>query len=247
MRAILTYHSLDGSGSVISVDPETYRRQLCALDVRGVAVVSIERLLELPETADAVALTFDDAYANFATEAWPLLRERGHAVTLFVTTDHVGGSNAWERGSRAFPRRPLLDWAALRKLAAEGVTLGAHSASHSHMTLLSDAALDREVREPSERIASETGQVPTAFAYPYGDYDARVLAAVRHGYSLACTTELRTLRAAEDRHALPRLDMWYFRREGRLDGWGTRSFSRYLLLRNRLRSARRLISKGSRL
>ncbi|MGH7555950.1 MAG: polysaccharide deacetylase family protein, partial [Longimicrobiales bacterium] len=211
-------------------------------DRRGIAVVSLERLVELPDTADAVALTFDDAFENFRTEAWPLIRERGHPVTLFVPTDHVGGSNAWEGAGSRLPRLPLLDWPALGSIASEGVTIGAHSASHAHLPEQDSASLAREVDEPADRILSETGQVATAFAYPYGEQNERVRAAVRGRFPLACTTELRALGGVEDRHALPRLDMGYFRGPDSLDAWGARSFRAYVMLRNRLRAVRRLIS-----
>jgi peptidoglycan/xylan/chitin deacetylase (PgdA/CDA1 family) len=125
------------------------------------------------------------------------------------------------------------------------VALGAHGLTHRALTGLKEVELEREVREPAERIEAETGVRPRTFAYPYGAWDARTARAVAATYDLACTTELRVFRAGEARHALPRLDMWYFRRHGRLEAWGKRSFRRYLLLRNRLRSARRLISKGN--
>jgi peptidoglycan/xylan/chitin deacetylase (PgdA/CDA1 family) len=244
LRAILTYHSLDHSGSVISLHPETFERHLAALDARGIAVVSLERLLHMPDTVEAVALTFDDAFENFRTKAWPLIRERGLPVTLFVPTDHVGGSNAWEGAGSQLPRLPLLDWAALGSLASEGVTIGAHSASHARMSAQDSASLAREVDEPADRILAETGQVATVFAYPYGDQNERVRAAVRTRYPLACTTELRALGGAEDRQALPRLDMWYFRKPESLDAWGRSSFRAYLTLRNRLRAVRRWIFGG---
>jgi peptidoglycan/xylan/chitin deacetylase (PgdA/CDA1 family) len=247
MRAILTYHSVDSSGSVVSVEPDALRRHVDSLAAQRVRVVALEELLGLPEEVDAVAVTFDDAFQNFETDAWPILRERGHPVTLFVATDHVGSTNSWEQDDPDMSGRALLDWSALRRLAAEGVRLGAHSASHIDLSGLDDERLTREVQASADRIRQEVNQQPRTFAYPYGSYDERVLEAVRSSYDLACTTELRALAGDEDRHRLPRLDMWYFRRPNGLDGWGSASFRRYIAFRARLRAARRLISRVGRL
>ena len=77
MRAILTWHSLDRSGSPISVPPEEFRRQVEWLAASGVRAVTVGKLLELPDEEDAAALTFDDGFANFGEAAAPVLSEYG--------------------------------------------------------------------------------------------------------------------------------------------------------------------------
>ena len=52
MRAILTWHSIDPSGSVISVAPDTFRAQLEAIRQIGLRVVGIPELLALPDDAE---------------------------------------------------------------------------------------------------------------------------------------------------------------------------------------------------
>ena len=65
MRAILTYHSIDPSGSPISVSPAAFRRHIEWLASGRVRVVRLEELMRLPAGEDAVALTFDDGFAKF--------------------------------------------------------------------------------------------------------------------------------------------------------------------------------------
>ncbi len=43
-QAVLTYHSLDHSGSVISIKPETFREQIRWLLESGIAVVPVPAL-----------------------------------------------------------------------------------------------------------------------------------------------------------------------------------------------------------
>lgn len=244
MRAILTYHSIDASGSAISVDPETFRRHVQWLAGSGVRVVTVEELLRFPPEAEALALTFDDAFANFAQLAWPLLRDHGMPATLFVPTDHIGASNSWSvsRGL-AVPRLPLVDWQTLGHLAEEGVTLGSHSRTHPDLRGLPAAALLEEVEGSARRLEARTGRVPAGFAYPYGYYDATAVEEVRGRYAWACTVELRMLGAQDNPWLTPRLDAYYFRSPGRLEAWGTRRFRQQLWLRASARRVRNTLSE----
>lgn len=246
MKAILTYHSIDGSGSPVSIDPAAFRAHVDWLAGSGLPIVRPARLLELPEDVAAAALTFDDGFANFATHAWPLLREHGWPVTLYVAPAWVGRTNTWSGGGPAgIPELPLLGWEELGRMAEEGLELGAHSDTHPDLRSIPDARIEDEVAGSAEQIAARTGSRPDSFAYPFGVSDQRVVHAVRSSFDTACTTELRELRHGEDRHRLPRLDAYYLRRADGLERWGTRSFRRYIALRNQLRRARSILTKGS--
>ena len=239
MRAILTYHSVDPSASAISLDAETFQRHVRWLVGGMVRVATLPGLLAMPPESDAVALTFDDGFTNFATAAWPPLRDHGVPVTLFVVVDRVGRTNTWPGRQRsAVPTLPLLAWDALTRLTAEGVTLGSHSRTHARLTTLSADALEAEVQGSAERLRAATGERPCAFAYPYGSVNGTVERVVSANYRWACTTVLRPLRASEVPHLLPRLDMYYFRAPGRLESWGTPAFGRYLWLRSQARRLR---------
>jgi peptidoglycan/xylan/chitin deacetylase (PgdA/CDA1 family) len=236
MRAILTYHSIDDSSSVISIDANTFRVHMRWLAESGISVVPLEQLQLMPADSNALALTFDDGFVNFAEIAWPILREHCFPVTLFVVTDCAGAANAWE-GVVAVPRLPLLDWAGLGRLSEEGVTLGSHSRSHPSLRRVRGRRLIEEVECAAARIRSETGHQPAAFAYPFGDYDTESVGVVGAVHSLACTTQFRNFRSTEDALLLPRLDAYYFRRPGRLETWGSGAFRRYIWFR---RGGRRL-------
>ncbi len=243
MRAILTYHSIDDSGSPISVAPEDFRRQVRWLASGRVRVVPLRELAALPGQTDAVALTFDDAFANFGAIAWPMLRDAGLPVTQFVVTGHAGGTNAW--GGVADPRvptLPLLDWAALGRLAQEGLSLGAHTRSHPHLPAVPDAALAEELGDTIEVLRRETGQVVDEFAYPYGAVDRRVATAVARSFRWAVTTELRPLGLMEDPVRLPRLDMFYLQAPGKLEAWGTPRFAGGIWVRAQARRLRQTLA-----
>ena len=247
MRAILTYHSIDDSGSPISVSPERFRAHVRWMASGGVQVLPLADLLDAPDASDAIAITFDDGFENFSVHAAALLRAHALPSTMFVVPEHVGRENDWG-GTHALgiPVLQLMTWETLGGLAADGVALGAHTRRHRDLTRVRGAALEDEVAGCVERMAAELGARPTTFAYPYGAADATSATVVRDVFSLACTTELRVLRRDDDRALLPRLDMFYFREPGQLEAWGTWAFKRRLWLRAQGRRVRRMVQSARR-
>jgi peptidoglycan/xylan/chitin deacetylase (PgdA/CDA1 family) len=237
MRAILTYHSVDPSGSPISIDEQAFARHVDFLASGRVRVLPLEELHAVAD-GDAVAVTFDDGYRNFATAAWPRLRDAGLPATLFVVTGRAGLDNRWDGRGAPDPAFELLGWDELNRVAAEGVTLGSHSRSHPRLPGLPDGSLDAEVAGSADDLATRTGTRPVAFCYPYGRVDDRVAAAVAAHYRYACTTELRALGAADRPERLPRLDAFYLRAPGRLEAFGSRIFRWRLQTRALVRRVR---------
>ncbi len=239
MRAILTYHSIDPSGSPISLDESAFARHVAFLASGSVRVVPLEALAAVPATEHAVALTFDDGFENFAEVAWPRLAAAGLPATVFLVSDHAGRDNRWGGRSEAgIPELPLMDWETAGRVAEEGAKLGSHTRTHASLPSLDDDALADELVTCRERIAAETGADAATFCYPYGDHDERTAAAVRPRYRLACTTELAVLAADGDPHLMPRLDAYYLREPGRLESFGSASFGRYVERRAWLRRVR---------
>ncbi len=186
MIGILTYHSIDDSGSVVSIRPDVFRRQAEWLATGEVRVVPLDDICRVPPEADAVALTFDDGFENFASMAWPELRKRNLPATLFVVPDHVGRTNAWAGANgRKIPELSLLDWEDLGRLAEEGVRLGSHTLTHADLSRLDASRLDDEIAGSAERIRRETGADPGAFAYPFGRFSPAAVDAVRQVYPRA--------------------------------------------------------------
>lgn len=111
MLAVLTYHRVDDPAArpdllpgLLSATPTAFAEQIDVL-ARHYRPVSLAEVLgslvdarRLPPRA--VHVTFDDAYADFATHAWPVLRAAGVPVTLFVPTaypDRTEPGFWWDR------------------------------------------------------------------------------------------------------------------------------------------------------
>lgn len=238
------YHSIDASGSVISVDEAAFRGHADWLAGEGPSVVPLAELLARDDDEDRVALTFDDGFRNFGSAGWPILRERGLPATVFVVSSRAGDTNEW--GGRREPGIPvldLLDWDELGALAEEGVEIGSHTRRHARLAGLDASRLEDEVAGAAEEIETRLGRRPAGFAYPYGSLDAAVEARVASLHEWACSTELDVLDARPPRHRLPRLDAYYYRRPGTLEAWGSARFRVRLATRRAGRRARARIAE----
>jgi colanic acid/amylovoran biosynthesis glycosyltransferase len=109
----------------------------------------------------------------------------------------------------------VLSWPALRRLAREGVALGAHSRTHPLLSRVPEQHVAAEIAGSVEDLRRETGEIPSAFAFPGGAVPPgadRVLRAA--GIRLAFTTTAAvTARDAPDWLALGRINV--SRRTGR--------------------------------
>jgi len=199
---------------------------------------------------DSIALTFDDGFRSFATIVAPLLEEHGLPAALFVATERVGGTNAWDTSldGDSLPVFPLLDWDGIAAVAERGVSVGSHGRTHRSFTSLDTSAVTDEMEGSFDDLRRELGVAPTALAYPYGDAAAREREQAAGIYKHALSTELRAVGENEDLHMLPRIDAYYLRVPGRLESFGTPAFERYLRIRNRGRrlraSVHRLLGQG---
>ena len=232
--AILTYHSLDETGSVISIRPEVFRRQMESLAANSIKVVPLQQIRQHPE---AVAITFDDGFANFADQAVPVLRQLNFPATVFVISGYCGQKNNWPTQPPGVPQLPLMGWRALRDLP-EQILLGAHTITHSDLRTLSDSEIAREVLESRIEIEQQTGRPVETFAYPYGGVDARAESVIRREFHSGCGTRLDFVHPESDSAVLPRLDAYYLKSTL----WFQRPFgisnALYIALRRTLREAR---------
>ena len=99
---ILMYHSISGRASSafadFAVPPARFAEQVGAIREAGFRAVTMSELARLRRggtwpAEPLVAVTFDDGYRDFVSEALPVLRDAGLSATLYVTTGYVGGTS----------------------------------------------------------------------------------------------------------------------------------------------------------
>lgn len=247
--AILTYHSIDTSGSVVSVAPGDFADQMLCLAEIGWQGISLREAVAYHKSnaswpRRSVVLTFDDGYENFYDGALPVLLKHGFSATVFVVSGHMSGTNDWEAPRPGLGRLPILSWQQAAEISAAGIEIGSHTRTHPNLRRMSFEAMEREIRISKTEIEDHIECEVESFAYPFGSFNRRSMDIVRRRFRAACTTLLR--RAASDRfHALPRIDMYYVRSPRILERVLTGRFDHYLMARRLGRALRRALRSSS--
>lgn len=208
--SILSYHSLDNLGTPLSVSPRLFEAQMAALATEGcvaftMAQVAAQLAAHSPFPPRAVAITFDDGFANLATEGAPILAEYGLVATVYIINSMVGRVTQWTDRGAALPSLPLLGWKQIEALQGAGIEIGAHSLTHGFLTRYSPIALQAQVHDSRLGLERKLGAPVGSFAYPQGDYNRRVVAATRAaGYKSAVTVDQGRAGLRSDPFRLPR-------------------------------------------
>jgi peptidoglycan/xylan/chitin deacetylase (PgdA/CDA1 family) len=191
--AVLLYHHIgfptpETKNLSLTVTPKKFERQVRWLHWRGYTTITPAQWLashasgeSLPEKA--VLFTFDDAYADIAKHALPVLERYGFRSAVFVISGRVGASNAWD----GLPLM-IMTMEQIRHWATRGVEIGGHSRTHPYLTAVPDDVLSDEVAGSKQDLV-EAGLSPLSFAYPYGCFDDRVRKSVDGVFRLAFTCE----------------------------------------------------------
>jgi peptidoglycan/xylan/chitin deacetylase (PgdA/CDA1 family) len=167
----LCYHHVAPVGGArvdaYTVRADRFRRQMAWLAAQGHVGVTIS---EAQRAGRGLALSFDDGYADFYEEVWPVLREYGFRATVFVVAGRAGKTADWEGADRS----QLMDWDTLGELAAAGCEIGAHGLTHRPLDVATEDEMREEMEAGQRFITRYTGTTPTGIAYPYGRTAERV-------------------------------------------------------------------------
>jgi peptidoglycan/xylan/chitin deacetylase (PgdA/CDA1 family) len=189
---ILLYHAItsDPPGWIapFTVSPATFASHLDAVAASGRQPLTVSQYVDGLRGAASlpprpVLITFDDGFADFASNALPALAARQLPGTLYVTT----GALADRRYECVLPRADMLRSTDLAGLAAAGVEIGAHSHTHRQLDLLPAAQVRAELAASGDLLAQILGHRIRSFAYPHSYWRAgvrRLVAAA--GFDSAC-------------------------------------------------------------
>tara|TARA_R110002111_G_scaffold77918_1_gene123668 strand:- start:1332 stop:2054 length:723 start_codon:yes stop_codon:yes gene_type:complete len=240
MKAILTFHSIDERGTVLSFPPATFARMIREILEGDVKICSLDQLLS-PDTDNALAITFDDGMRSVYKNALPVLKDANVPSHLYLTTGYVDGKNNWPTQPAGAPAFEMMNWQEIEACAEAGMQIENHTVSHPNLCLLDQEQIEEECESADRCIEKQLGRRPRHFAYPYGIYDARVAEVVGQKYETCTTTALlplgRKLRAAQ----LPRLDSYYLQNRQTYHRFFSPTASSYLRLRHWLRLFRRML------
>jgi peptidoglycan/xylan/chitin deacetylase (PgdA/CDA1 family) len=166
----------------LSTPPYYLEQQLQLLQDNGYATISLDDMvnvmagkMKLPDKP--VILTFDDGYADFYQNAYPLLTKYHAKGIVFVITQLIG-------------KEGYLTWPQIEEMAkTDNIMIGSHTLNHLALTYVNKDILIKELTQSKAILEEHLGKSVRWFAYPYGDYNKKVADAVRTvGYMGAVNT-----------------------------------------------------------
>jgi peptidoglycan/xylan/chitin deacetylase (PgdA/CDA1 family) len=183
---VMIYHSVrphtpeSAQQDAYDITPELLEQEILYLKAHGYTTVKFSDLEAAfdegkPLPPKPVILSFDDGWENQYTYAFPVLKKHGVVGTFYIYTNPISRNKHW------------MTWSQVTDLDKAGMEIGGHSRTHPYLTKIVDnKLLDKEVVQAKEIIEAHIGHPITTFAYPFGYYNARVVAAVkRAGYTSA--------------------------------------------------------------
>ncbi len=203
--AILLYHHVSSSTPAsTSISPEAFKSHMEYLDAHH-TVVSLQDVVSaiqhnttLPE--NAVAITFDDGYANILDNAHPILADLGFPYTVFINPDEIGVG----------PKQ--LTWEQVIAMHNDGVVFANHTLDHLHM-LNGEQAMGerawlekvwRNVESAEKKIEDKLDISLKYLAYPFGEYNTALANKLKAEGYIGFGQHSGAVGPSSDMQALPR-------------------------------------------
>jgi peptidoglycan/xylan/chitin deacetylase (PgdA/CDA1 family) len=208
---VLAYHAVSERWPhALAVSEEMLLRHVRLLVARRYCPASAEAALN--RRGRLFHLSFDDAYTS-VLRVLPELERFGVAATVFACSGYA------ERGAPlAVPELAAdaisypdelrtMNWDDLGELVERGVEVGSHTVTHPHLPELTDAEIDRELRDSRSQLSEKLKRPCRYLSYPYGEQEARVRKLARAaGYEAAFA--LPGIDHPPDLFAFPRIGIY---------------------------------------
>ena len=195
------YPSTNISADIFTQQLEYLKKMKIEVVTLGDVATRLTEERQLP--GHAASISIDDAFRSFYDVGMPIIRRYGLPVTLFVNTDSVGTSG-------------YLSWEEIKELAAEGVEIGNHTASHAYLIEMQPGEtfsqwqqrIKADIEQAQQQFEKKLGFKPDLFAYPYGEYSSAVVDIIQGlGFKVAFAQQSGVIYSDSNRFMLPRFPM----------------------------------------
>jgi peptidoglycan/xylan/chitin deacetylase (PgdA/CDA1 family) len=214
---ILCYHSVHPFKSFGSTHPRLFALHLEWLRERCDVIPLRDALAVVqgpPRPRPAVAITFDDGYADLHEHALPVLAGHSIAPTLFVITGLANGDPRVLRRMAALQGGSPVDamglsWTQIAELRDAGWEVGSHTDTHINLGGAQPSRALSELQSSRAMLEDHLGGSVTQLAYPFGKpkhhfTHATMKLAFQSGYRTATAIHYRGIRPTDSGLALPR-------------------------------------------
>lgn len=222
---VLMFHALSPRPSTpFTITPAAFAADLATMRAAGLCPVNLASLAAFlsdkrPVPANAVLLTFDDGLESVFRYAYPIVRRDHVPIAVFLIGSRVGHSHQ------------TLTWSQIHTMALSGlVTFGGHTyALHHSIVTGADTSgpaaaervwtrgrretwtqytrrVRRDAATEQALLVRHLGAPSPYFAFPFGAYNPRLIAALSaSGFRFSFTTLPGAVRRGEPPERLPRI------------------------------------------
>ena len=155
------------------VTTSDFRRQMEYLKSHGFTTLTFTELRDIehgraPRPEKPCLVTVDDGYENNYTIAYPIMKELGLKINIFLVYETIDSYNSWHN-PESEPWIPMMNWKQVREMQDSGVVeFGSHTMRHRNLPTIALDDVRWELEESKKRIEEKLGRELVGFAYPYG-------------------------------------------------------------------------------
>ena len=209
---ILMYHSIPEVIDCkvmrsLHVSLKSFSKQMWLLYKMGFKGCSISEFLRKEDKIfgqKLIPITFDDAYLNFYTNAFPVLKKYNFTATVYAVSGLVGGKNQWDF-DKGIKKLDLMNYDQLKDVMQAGIEIGCHTYSHVDLREVG-VDLEKEIRASKLKLESELDFRCESFCYPYGGFNSDAVDMVRaSGFQSAVTMIRSRVSSSDSAFTLPRV------------------------------------------
>lgn len=178
---LLMYHSIENDEPTgMNTPPAVFEWQVAWLKKQGYYFCTVSELLTTSQSK-AIAITFDDGFANNYHQAFAVLQKYQAKATIYLAPDIADIDK--------------LTPAQISEMQASGlIEFGAHSLHHVNLSQCNDVQAQTEITGSKQRVEQLTGQPCMSFAYPFGRFNEQTIALVQAaGFATAVTTKKKII------------------------------------------------------
>jgi len=182
---VLLYHHVSSeTPASTSVSEKVFAEHMKYIDSHH-TVIPLKNVVEAARNgkslpANALAITFDDGYANILKNAHPVLQKYDFPYTIFINPETIG------------QRADQLTWEQVKTMAQENVSFANHTLGHLHMLNRQQNESEKQwlnrvwdnVEKAQDILTSRLDNVDKYLAYPFGEFNENLALKVEQaGYT----------------------------------------------------------------
>lgn len=195
---VLMYHGVSsGKGDHINIPLKRFKKDIEWLDSNFEIIDLVDIMKSTKKEGIQIALTFDDGFRNFYTNALPILEEKEIPATVFINSGLIGSRE---------DKYPKMTEKQIREVVENSCTsIGNHTRNHVDLTKCDLEKKRKEIIGGKEDIEEVFGIETERFAYPWGSHDRESVKTAGQEHEYCLITGRRHVPINVDRRKMPRI------------------------------------------